>query len=158
MRCWPTSRRSSILNMAHAGQFDRKSTASFRSRAERTRLRSTVGRPATGSAAYVGRNEYMGPCRVTRLPALVPAAPRIRPTAGRLKPNATTVYAAGLSGQGLAYRYPAGPKDHKRHHQVAAHGMSTDERPHAGPKPPTSRQVRGAIPAVMRLPLEVERR
>jgi hypothetical protein len=38
------------LNMAHAGQFDRRSTASFRSRAERMRLRCTVGRRRSGQA------------------------------------------------------------------------------------------------------------
>jgi hypothetical protein len=34
--------RSSVLNMAYAGQFDRRSTASFRSCAERIVLRSSV--------------------------------------------------------------------------------------------------------------------
>ena len=47
MRCWPTSKALSVLNMAHAGQFDRRSTASFRSCAERIDERSSIGRVIT---------------------------------------------------------------------------------------------------------------
>jgi hypothetical protein len=44
--------------MAHAGQFDRRSTASFRSRAERIRLRCAVGRPPTATRPCVGRRPH----------------------------------------------------------------------------------------------------
>jgi hypothetical protein len=60
MRYWPTSKAVIRIGHGHAGQFDRKSTPSFRSCAERIRLRCAVGRPFNGQEVKQYPDQFAG--------------------------------------------------------------------------------------------------